>query len=50
MLRPLRKHIQQKIGNKYCAFIRLSAIITGVNNQTDERSNKSIPNNQMVLT
>lgn len=36
MLRPLRKHIQQKIGNKYCAFIRLSAIITGVNNQTDK--------------
>ena len=39
----------------YCAFVRLSAIITGVNNQTDknlkkknERSNKLMPNDQMV--
>lgn len=42
MLRPLRKHIQQKNGNKYCAFIRLSAIITGVNNQTDKNLKKKM--------
>lgn len=43
MLRLLRKHVQQKKNeNKYCAFIRLSATITGVNNQTDKNLKKKM--------
>lgn len=32
----------KKNENKYCAFIRLSATITGVNNQTDKNLKKKM--------